>query len=53
MILYFRKGVRVTELLLAKDTLRPGMRHETYDEFGQLVKNAITSNVVAESELEL
>ncbi len=25
MILYFRKGARVTELLLAKDTLRPGM----------------------------
>lgn len=25
MILYFHKGARVTELLLAKDTLRPGM----------------------------
>lgn len=25
MIIYFRKGNRVIELLLAKDTLRPGM----------------------------
>lgn len=30
MILYFRKGARVTELLLAKDTLRPGMLTNGY-----------------------
>ena len=30
MILYFRKGARVTELLLAKDTLRPGMLTNDY-----------------------
>lgn len=30
MILYFRKGARVTELLLAKDTLRPGMLTKGY-----------------------
>ena len=30
MILYFRKGARVTELLLAKDTLRPGMLTKSY-----------------------
>lgn len=30
MILYFRKGTRVTELLLAKDTLRPGMLTNGY-----------------------
>lgn len=30
MILYFRKGARVTELLLAKDTLRPGMLTRGY-----------------------
>ena len=30
MILYFRKGARVTELLLAKDTLRPGMLTNSY-----------------------
>lgn len=30
MIIYFRKGNRVTELLLAKDTLRPGMLTRGY-----------------------
>ena len=30
MIIYFRKGTRVTELLLAKDTLRPGMLTKGY-----------------------
>lgn len=30
MILYFRKGTRVTELLLAKDMLRPGMLTKGY-----------------------
>lgn len=30
MILYFRKGARVTELLLAKDTMRPGMLTKGY-----------------------
>lgn len=30
MIIYFRKGNRVTELLLAKDTLRPGMLTKGY-----------------------
>lgn len=30
MILYFRKGARVTEILLAKDTLRPGMLTKGY-----------------------
>lgn len=30
MILYFRKGARVTELLLSKDTLRPGMLTKGY-----------------------
>lgn len=30
MIIYFRKGARVTELLLAKDTLRPGMLTNGY-----------------------
>lgn len=30
MILYFRKGARVTELLLAKDTLRPGTLTKGY-----------------------
>lgn len=30
MIIYFRKGARVTELLLAKDTLRPGMLTKGY-----------------------
>ena len=30
MILYFRKGARVTELLLAKDTLRPGLQKVTF-----------------------
>ena len=30
MILYFRKGTRTTELLLAKDTLRPGMLTKGY-----------------------
>lgn len=30
MILYFRKGARVTELLLAKDTLKPGMLTKGY-----------------------
>ena len=30
MILYFRKGARATELLLAKDTLRPGMLTKGY-----------------------
>lgn len=30
MILYFHKGARVTELLLAKDTLRPGMLTNGY-----------------------
>ena len=30
MILYFRKGARVTELLLAKDTMRPGMLTNGY-----------------------
>lgn len=30
MIFYFRKGARVTELLLAKDTLRPGMLTKGY-----------------------
>lgn len=30
MILYFRKGARLTELLLAKDTLRPGMLTKGY-----------------------
>lgn len=30
MILYFRKGARATELLLAKDTLRPGMITKGY-----------------------
>ena len=30
MILYFRKGARATELLLAKDTLRPGMLTNGY-----------------------
>lgn len=30
MILYFRKGARVSELLLAKDTLRPGMLTKGY-----------------------
>lgn len=30
MILYFRKGARVTELLLSKDTLRPGMLTNGY-----------------------
>ena len=30
MIIYFRKGNRVIELLLAKDTLRPGMLTKGY-----------------------
>ena len=30
MIIYFRKGARVIELLLAKDTLRPGMLTNGY-----------------------
>lgn len=30
MILYFRKGTRTTELLLTKDTLRPGMLTKGY-----------------------
>lgn len=30
MILYFRKGTRTIELLLAKDTLRPGMLTKGY-----------------------
>ncbi|HAD77052.1 MAG TPA: hypothetical protein DCG08_03475 [Dialister sp.] len=30
MIIYFRKGARVIELLLAKDTLRPGMLTKGY-----------------------
>ena len=30
MILYFRKEAKVTELLLAKDTLRPGMLTKGY-----------------------
>lgn len=30
MIIYFRNGARVTELLLAKDTLRPGMLTKGY-----------------------